>query len=314
MIKNRHGEIIDERKTKITNISCGSHVAVMIANDFEDSQEAALCLLYNTTGGRLALEVLTKPIISKLVGRFMDSPASAVLIPAFVRKNHIDISQYDLNGVFTYNQFFTRKIRNGMRSVDYNPDSFISPCDAKLSVYKICPKSVFCIKNSPYRVRDLLANDELAKKYNGGWCMIFRLEVSDYHRYCYIDNGTKNENTFINGELHTVNPVVLGHYNVYKRNCREFTTLHTDNFGDVTQVEVGAMMVGKIANLHQQHSFCRGDEKGMFMFGGSTIVLLVQKEKVLPDSDILANTAQGFETAVKLGEKIGTSYSISKRQ
>ena len=135
--------------------------------------------------------------------------------------------------------------------------------------------------------------------------MIFRLEVDDYHRYCYIDRGFKHKNIHINGELHTVNPIALKNCNIYKRNSREYTVLHTKNFGDVTQVEVGAMMVGKILNHHGCYHFEKGEEKGMFLFGGSTIVLLVEKNKIIPCAELLENTAQGFETVVKMGEKIG---------
>ena len=56
--------------------------------------------------------------------------------------------------------------------------------------------------------------------------------------------------------------------------------LHTDNFGDVTQVEVGAMMVGRIVNTVKSGRFERGEQKGMFEFGGSTVVLLVEKDRV----------------------------------
>lgn len=137
--------------------------------------------------------------------------------------------------------------------------------------------------------------------------MIFRLEVDDYHRYCYIDSGTKTENTFINGELHTVNPIALEHYNIYKRNCREYTVLHTENFGDVVQVEVGAMMVGRIVNRHGAAEVVRGEEKGKFEFGGSTIVLLVQEDMIRIDDDILRNSAENIETVVKYGEKVAAS-------
>lgn len=136
--------------------------------------------------------------------------------------------------------------------------------------------------------------------------MIFRLCVDDYHRYCYIDDGVKNEDIFIKGELHTVNPIALEKYNIYKRNCREYTMLHTENFGDVVQVEVGAMLVGRIKNRHwNTHYFSKGEEKGMFEYGGSTVVLLFEKDTVEVDKDILANSAKGIETAVKYGEKIG---------
>ena len=110
---------------------------------------------------------------------------------------------------------------------------------------------------------------------------------------------------FIKGRLHTVQPAALEKKRVFTENCREYTVLETEHFGAVTQVEVGAMMVGRIVNLHGEHSFKRGEEKGRFEFGGSTIIVLVEKGKVVPDAELGENTAAGKETIVKCGERIG---------
>lgn len=285
MIKDRNGEIV------VTN----------------EKQNILLKKLYGTVCGRVILKALTAPAVSKVAGAFMDSRLSVPLIKRFIKSSGIDTSQYVMKKFRSYNEFFTRRVKRGMRPIDRMPSHFISPCDSKLTVYKIGKSSVFRIKGSRYRVSDLIKNDFLAKRYEGGYCMIFRLEVDDYHRYCYIDSGTKTENTFINGELHTVNPTALEHYNIYKRNCREYTVLHTENFGDVVQVEVGAMMVGRIVNRHGAAEVVRGEEKGKFEFGGSTIVLLVQEDMIRIDDDILRNSAENIETVVKYGEKVAAS-------
>lgn len=270
-----------------------------------DTQDAWLEFLYHSVPGRLCLKVLTQPFVSKVAGCFMNSVFSTGMISSFVKKNHIKLSDYEKKRYRSYNDFFTRKIKAGKRTIDYNKQSFISPCDSKLMVYPINGKNIFQIKNSYYRIEDLLPEKELAKNYVGGQCLIFRLTVDDYHRYGYVDYGTKEKNVFIPGELHTVNPIALEQYNIYKRNCREYTILHTENFGDVAQIEVGAMMVGKIINHHQEQKFCRGEEKGYFEFGGSTIVLLLEPNQVLIDKDILDNSNFNTETIVKYGEKIG---------
>lgn len=285
MIKDRNGEIV------VTN----------------EKQNILLKKLYGTVCGRVILKALTAPAVSKAAGAFMDSRLSVPLIKRFIKSSGIDTSQYVMKKFRSYNEFFTRRVKRGMRPIDRMPSHFICPCDSKLTVYKIGKSSVFRIKGSRYRVSDLIQNDFLAKRYEGGYCMIFRLEVDDYHRYCYIDSGTKTENTFINGELHTVNPIALEHYNIYKRNCREYTVLHTENFGDVVQVEVGAMMVGRIVNRHGAAEVVRGEEKGKFEFGGSTIVLLVQEDMIRIDDDILRNSAENIETVVKYGEKVAAS-------
>lgn len=273
-----------------------------------DSQEVTLNVLYKTVPGRMLLKVLTKPIISRVVGCFMNSFLSTGIIDIFVKKSDIKLSDYEKRKYKSYNEFFTRKIKKGKRPIAKDPKVFVSPCDSKFSVYEIDGKNVFYIKGSAYTLKDLLDGDEIYKEFEGGYCMIFRLTVDDYHRYCYIDNGTKGENYFIPGELHTVNPIALEHCNIYKRNCREYTVLETENFDKVVQVEVGAMLIGKIINHHGKHSFKRGEEKGMFEFGGSTTVLLVKKNQIKVDEDLLENSRENIETIVKLGERIG--YSI----
>lgn len=285
MIKDRNGRIIKS----------------------DSGQDKALDFLYRTIAGRIFLKVLTMPVISKIVGAFMDSPMSVPMIKPFIRKSGINLSEYRRKKYKSFNDFFTRQIRPELRPIDMNAESLISPCDSKLTVYEINDRSIFKIKNSYYRINDLLRNNFIARRYRGGYCMIFRLCVDDYHRYCYIDNGIKTDNVHIKGELHTVNPIALEKYNIYKRNSREFTMLHTENFGDVVQIEVGAMLVGRIKNRHwNTHYFAKGEEKGMFEYGGSTVVLLFEKDSVSVDSDILANSAHGYETVVKYGEKIGT--------
>ena len=285
MIKTRNGELL------VTN----------------EKQNRLLSVLYGTVGGRILLGLLTAPVLSKIAGAFMDSPASKPLIKPFIRRSGIDMSEYEERRFRSYNDFFTRRIKPEKRPVDLDPEHLISPCDSKLTVYHIDRRSIFRIKGSHYRISDLLRNKFMSDRFSGGLCLIFRLEVDDYHRYCYIDDGLKTDNTFIGGELHTVNPIALEKYNIYKRNSREYTLIHTQNFGDVVQVEVGAMLVGRICNRHGAASVRRGQEKGKFEFGGSTIVMLLEKGAAEIDPDIMKNSSEGFETVVKYGEKIGRS-------
>ena len=272
-------------------------------------QNKLLKKLYGNVFGRVLLKTLTAPAISKAAGCFMDSPPSKLLIKPFIRRSGIDTSQYIMTGFRSYNDFFTRVVKLGKRPIDRTPDHLISPCDSKLTAYKIGRDSIFRIKGSRYRITDLLQNDFLAKRFSGGYCLIFRLEVDDYHRYCYIDDGTKSENTFIAGELHTVNPIALERYNIYKRNCREYTIMETAHFGAVAQIEVGAMLVGKVLNYKGAGApFRKGEEKGRFLYGGSTVVLLLEKDRVKLNDELFENTAQGLETPVQMGEILGTAY------
>ena len=97
-------------------------------------------------------------------------------------------------------------------------------------------------------------------------------------------------------------------YPIYKENSREYSLLKTENFRTVLMMEVGALLVGRIENRPGKAFVKRGDEKGNFAFGGSTIVLITEKNAVKPDEDILNNSREGIETRVFMGEKIGESF------
>ena len=217
------------------------------------------------------------------------------------------MSQFEDVKFNSYNAFFSRKIRDGARAIDMDPSHFISPADSKLTVLPITKDSRFALKHTDYTLASLLKNETLAREYCGGYAFVFRLTVDDYHRYCYVDNGVKDDNIHIQGVFHTVNPVANDYYPIYKENTREYSVLHSQNFGDIVMMEVGALLVGKIVNLHQCVEVKRGQEKGFFQFGGSTVVLLTKENKVLVDTDILENSKDGIETIVKFGEKIGTT-------
>ena len=272
--------------------------------DEVDTNAKSVKFLYNNIFGRLLLKVLTRPFISKLNGIRYSSKRSARLISKFVSKNEIDMSVYPEKEYISFNDFFTREILKEKRPISSKNDDLISPCDALLTVYKISEDLTFNLKNSVYTVSELLKDDDLSRKYNNGYLLLFRLTVRDYHRYCFIDNGNREEYKRINGVLHTVNPIACKKVKVYSENSREYTTLHLDNFGDVIQVEVGALMVGKIRN-NNLTTFRRGDEKGYFEFGASTIILLFEQNKIKIDDDILAQSENEIETRVKYGEKIG---------
>ena len=128
-----------------------------------------------------------------------------------------------------------------------------------------------------------------------------------YHRYSYADTGVKGENVHINGVFHTVNPVANDHYPIYKENTREYTILESGNFGPMLMMEVGATMVGRIVNYHGAGPVQRGQEKGRFEFGGSTLIVCLEKGRAVMDPDLLSNTRAEIETVVKLGQKIGVA-------
>ncbi len=262
--------------------------------------------LYHTFCGRCLLKVLTLPVVSKTAGFFLSTPLSKVYIKKIIKKNKIDMNDFEPKKYKSFNEFFVRKIRDGKREVDTSPDALVSPCDGYLSVYDV---DAFCrlnVKGTVYTIGELFENKGFEQTYQKGKCLVFRLTPNDYHRYIYPDGGTKNANIHIKGIFHTVRPVALEAFPVFKTNSREYTILHTENFGDILFMEVGAMLVGRICNHHEAHTFSRGEEKGYFEFGGSTIIMIIKKDAAIINNDIIDASSKDIEYRVRLGEKIGT--------
>ena len=269
------------------------------------TQEQVLTWLYYETIGVKVLQMLIHPFWSNLAGKVLDHSISKLLIPSFIEKNKIDLNLYETKDYESFNDFFTRKVKAECRPIDLEPTHLIAPCDGKLSVYPITEDARFCVKNTWYTMQSLVRSKKLAKKFEGGQLLLFRLSVDDYHRYCYLDDGVKTKNYHIPGVFHTVNPIANDTYPIYKENTREFTLLKSDHFGDVLIMEVGALLVGRITNNHEDQLVTRGTEKGKFEYGGSTIIVCLEKDQAIIDEDLLSKSEQRIETAVKMGEQIG---------
>lgn len=263
--------------------------------------------LYNTKPGRIILKPLTSRVLSKLAGRFLDSGLSKFLVSGFINSNDLDTSEFEKTDFNSFNDCFSRRLKSGARVVDYDTDSMIAPCDGLLTAIPITGDTVFSVKQSSYSIETLLRDRKLSKRYENGYALVYRLCVNHYHRYCYVDSGRKSRNRFIRGVLHTVRPVALETRPVFIENCREYTCIKTPSFGIVTQMEVGAMLVGKINNFQPgKGSVRRGEEKGTFLYGGSTIIVLVEPGKLCIDDHILEASKYGREYPVLYGQRIGT--------
>lgn len=274
-------------------------------------QDKFLKWMYSHLLGRGILKLLVSPCISRAGGCLLDRKWSTCLIAPFIRHHKIDLSCCEKQEYSSYNAFFTRKLKSGCRPLEGNDKTLVSPCDGKLTVYPIVQggmgESRFQIKNTTYTVQSLLRSKRLAKYYDGGCACIFRLTVDDYHRYCYIDDGRKSENVHIPGIFHTVNPAANEVTPIYKENTREYSLLKSKHFKTVLMMEVGALLVGRIRNYHGICKVKKGQEKGRFEFGGSTVILLFQKDAACIEKQLLKNTQLGYETVVKMGERLGTA-------
>ena len=275
-----------------------------------EKEGAGLRFLYHTVFGRVILKMLSARWLSRAAGAFMRTRASKILIKPFVRSAGIDLGEYVTDGFSCFNDCFTRQIRPGLREFDPDPEALCAPCDGLLTVYGIGDdpaQTVFPAKQSAYSVATLLGDASTAALFAGGHALVFRLCVEHYHRYAFFDGGVKRPGRFIPGRLHTVRPIALEACPVFTENCREATLIDTDNFGTAAEIEIGALLVGKIANARTDESFRvrRGDEKGMFLYGGSTVVLLLARGAADIDSELIASSEAGLETPVRMGERIG---------
>ena len=269
------------------------------------NQDKLLSFLYTNIFGRMLLKPLIQPQVSKLAGRYLSSAHSKWLISKFIERNEINMDIYEECDYSSFNDFFTRKIKPDSRPVPEDLDVLISPCDCLATVYPIQENTTFSIKNTEYTLRSLLRSPRLAKRFRGGYAYVLRLTVEDYHRYLYSVSGKQSKNYHIDGTYHTVNPIANDYLPIYKENTREYTVIHSKQFGDVLQMEVGALLVGKISNHKQSTVVTRGEEKGFFEYGGSTIVVLTQKGRVTPRSDLLTNSKNGYETKVLQAHPLG---------
>lgn len=273
-------------------------------------KQDSLHFLYKTELGRtLSSSVFNKHLISKIYARLVKSRQSISLIQKFIKHYDIDVSEIKrpIDSFKSFNDFFIRELNENSRPIDKKPEHLISPADSRLFVFDLAEKNNLPVKGYWYSLNTLIKDKKLAKEYADGWCFIYRLAPADYHRYCYIDNGQHEKVKRLRGVLHSVNPIAISAVkNLLSRNYRELTVLQTENFGKVLHLEVGALLVGKIIQRNSgSHTFLKGEEKGWFEYGGSTIIQIFKKEHIIPDADILEQTQNKIETLVKFGQKTG---------
>ena len=259
--------------------------------------------LYNTWYGRVLSKFILLPVFSTMATSKDRRRSSAKKIAPFVEKYGIEMSDFEDREYDSFSDFFTRSIKPGKRPFDSDPNAVIAPADSKVLCYDINEDLKFTVKGSIYTPDEITGNNVDISNYAGGKALIFRLSMDDYHRYCHIDSGKVSGSFEIKGKLHTVSSI-SSKYKIYKENYRIVNVLDTDHFGKVIYIEVGALLVGRIKN-NGSVQFEKGQEKGYFEQGGSTIVLLFEKGRISVDPDIIEMSGNGIETKVKMGERIG---------
>lgn len=252
------------------------------------AQDKKLDFLYNTIPGRFLMKILfERRYFSKLSSLYYKSTLSKKKIPS----NHR--TSYN-----TFNDYFTRK--ENREDMSKSARELISPADSFMSVVNIQDNCILNVKGVEYTLEQITKlPTSILGDYKGGIVLIYRLTLDDYHRYYFIDKGSIKDQFFIKGKLHTVRPL-YAHNKCYKQNSRHVSIMDSENFGEFINIEVGALLVGKIKN-HDIPYFSRMMEKGYFEYGGSTIIQIFKPNSI----KINENYLDTLEHHVIAGEVVG---------
>ena len=263
-------------------------------------------LYHNPVGEATLWTIAKRKIVTSLYGDKMEKPASADKIVPFIEEYDVDITIAQKQNFKSFNDFFIRQLKPEARPIISDSLAVASPADGKILAYENVSNSDFYIKGFRFNVDSFLDNTELAQKHKDGSMIVFRLAPPDYHRYHFPVSGmTSSSNIKIDGDYYSVNPLALRKKaEIFWLNKREYGIVKSPIFGDVVMVEVGATMVGSMIQTYSGTTVKKGQEKGYFKFGGSTVVLLFEKDQIKIDADLLTNTVNGLETTIKMGEQI----------
>ena len=272
--------------------------------------DGALKFAYETALGRSLWCILFRNgWLSDLMGRYYDSPrskkaiASLIAIPGCnAEEAEKTVTEYQ-----SFNDFFTRHLKPGARPAPEEESVFVAPGDGRLLVYpSLKTTDPIPVKGAKRTLSDLCCGDLADGDYA---VAVLRLAPVDYHRYHYPCACVQKEMPLrIPGKYHSVNPIALKRRpDLYVENTRCITKLESEQYGLVRFLEVGAFGVGSIVETGGIGSHARMDEKGYFKFGGSTIILIMEKDRFCFDEDLIRNSAEGWETWIQCGDSIGST-------
>jgi phosphatidylserine decarboxylase len=271
--------------------------------------EGGVRFMYANPFGRgLGEALLARRWFSQSYGWLQSTRWSGRKVEPFIARYDIPMEEYEPGPFPTFNDFFIRRFREGARPWVKDPNVMAAFAEARyLAWTSIESGQTFPVKGEHLSAASLMDSEERARDFIGGPLLLARLCPVDYHRFHYPDDGRVLESYRAKGAFHSVNPVALkAKSDVLATNERHVSILQTAHFGKLAYIEVGAMMVGKIVQSHEGPAFERGDEKGYFLFGGSTVVVLGESGRWKPDAEILRQTAMQHETLIRLGEPVAT--------
>ena len=266
-----------------------------------------------------AQSVVPQQKLSRVVGKVAASEnpiVKNIVIQAFKAQYGIDMSIAEQSNALkfkSFNEFFTRSLKEGVRHIDLNEKSIVSPADGAISqLGKINEGDIFQAKGQSFSVDKLIGDPQLAAPFKNGEFATVYLSPRDYHRVHMPFAGTLTETLYVPGELYSVNQVTAENISgLFARNERMVCLFDTE-IGRMAVVLVGAMIVAGIETVAtgkvkpngrievQQHQLAleKGAELGRFYLG-STAVVLFEKDKIEWDK------AFGAGSAVQMGRKMG---------
>jgi phosphatidylserine decarboxylase len=264
----------------------------------------------NSLGRWITGLVLARRPLSVFYGYLQNRRRSRRKIGRFITQYGIDMNQVVVppGGFPTFNAFFIRRLKPGARPVDPDPHRFVAPADSRLLVLNPDPDEPIAVKGIHVTLAGLLGLSGTGPPFEGGTVLVFRLAPCDYHRFGHVADGIQGPVHSVHGGFHSVNPLALRHKSdILMTNFRQWCFVHSPSWGTLIQVEVGAMMVGSIVQQKPLGGPCgKGDEKGYFQFGGSSIVLVVEPGRIRVDDDIRQHSGRVIETLVRYGEGVGS--------
>ena len=254
--------------------------------------------------------IKSHPLYDKLYAVYENSRLSRREIEPFIRKHKINMGDFEAVQYRSFAEFFDRRFRPGARNFPSAPNEMGAFAEARYFGWKQVDRNrQFPVKGHSLDAQQILGDAEIARLFAGGPVLLVRLSPVDYHRMHYPDDGRTTDHRRLGGRLWTVNWHALQNkQNILFENERSVNILDTRNFGRLGFVEIGALSVGRITQVHPlDSSFQRGEEKSVFRFGGSAIVVFGEPEKWTPADDILKHTQENIETRVRLGDCVATT-------
>ena len=266
---------------------------------------------YKTGLGRFALNLLVKrAIVSRYYGWKMSQRASAHRVLPFIVDYNLDVDEFARKpySFRSFNEFFYRALKPGARPIAAGDRVAVLPADGRhLAFQNVDTTEGFYAKGQRFNLKSFLGSEELAREFAGGALLISRLCPVDYHRFHFPVAGTPGEPRLINGHLYSVSPIALRQNLAYLwENKRMVTLVGSPVFGPVAVCEIGATMVGSIVQTHVPgRVVAKGEEKGLFKFGGSCVVTIFQPGRIKLDADLVQHSTAGLEVYARMGERLG---------